>query len=286
MRLFIYGFGYSARFIAPRVQSRHGRVVGTSRNAATREAMLRQGVTAIDPTAHAALESELRRADHLLIAAPPDRDGCPAIAALSSLIAGRDRPLTWAGYLSTTGVYGDHGGRWVFEETQTTPKSPEGERRVAAESQWAGVADQQGFPLAVLRLPGIYGPGRSPFERLREGSAERWDKPGQVFSRIHVEDLATGVIAAMDRPRCGAIYHLCDDLPAAAEQVTAFAADLLGRDRPPLKPWDVAQLSPMAQRFYAESKRVSNARAKAELGWRPLYPSYREGLAAILTEGA
>ncbi len=284
MRLFIYGFGYSARFIAPQVQSRQGGVAGTSRNAVTREAMVRQGVTAIDPADLGALETELLRADHLLIAAPPDRDGCPAIAALSPLIIGRDRPFAWVGYLSTTGVYGDHGGRWVFEETPTTPKSPEGERRVAAEAQWAGLAERQGFSLAIFRLPGIYGPGRSPFERLREGSAERWDKPGQVFSRIHVADLARGVIAAMDRPRPGAIYHLCDDLPAAAEQVTAYAADLLGLDRPRLKPWDAAQLSPMAQRFYAESKRVSNARAKAELGWRPIYPSYREGLAAILTE--
>lgn len=206
--------------------------------------------------------------DAAVIAAPPDEEGCPGLRA--------GIRADWIGYLSTTGVYGDRGGGWVFEETPIAPASTEAHRRAAAEAGWRA----QGASL--FRLPGIYGPGRSAFDRLRQGSARRLQKPGQVFSRIHVDDLAAGLAAAMARRQQGGVYNLCDDEPAAPDAVTGHAARLLGVEPPPLEPFDETTLSPMARRFWSESKRVSNARAKAALGWRPLYPSYREGLAAVL----
>jgi nucleoside-diphosphate-sugar epimerase len=176
----------------------------------------------------------------------------------------------------------------VFERTPVRPQSPEAERRVTAERAWLATGETLGLSVCLFRLPGIYGPdhdgrGRSPFARLREGTARRYDKPGQVFSRIHVADLAEGLWTSMRRPRPGGIYNLCDDQPAPAAEVTAWAAGLLGMPAPPLIPFDAAELSAMARRFYAESKRVSNAQAKAELGWSLAYPTYRDGLQAILT---
>src|SRR5581483_2894085 len=186
------------------------------------------------------------------------------------------------GYLSTTVVYGDRKGRWVFETSPLAAQSLEGARRVGAERDWLEVGRGMGLTVALFRLPGIYGPGRSAFDRVRAGEARRIAAPGQVFSRIHVDDLASGLAASIARPRAGGIYNLCDDEPCANSEVIAYAARLLGLDPPPEIPLSDAALSPAARRFYAESKRVSNARAKAELGWRPAYPTYREGLAAIL----
>jgi nucleoside-diphosphate-sugar epimerase len=170
----------------------------------------------------------------------------------------------------------------VFETSRLAAQSLEGARRVGAERDWLEVGRGMGLTVQVFRLPGIYGPGRSAFDRLRAGQARRIAAPGQVFSRIHVDDLAAGLEASMARPRAGGIYNLCDDEPAANSEVIAYAAGLLGMNPPPEVPLDAAALSPAALRFYAESKRVSNALAKAELGWRPAYPTYREGLAAVL----
>ncbi len=219
--------------------------------------------------------------DAILITAPPGERGCPGFEALKFGLH-LYPPPQWIGYLSTTGVYGDHQGRWVFETTATCAQSVEGARRVAAEQDWRRMGRALGLPVCVFRLPGIYGPGRSPFERLRAGTAHRWTKPGHVFSRIHVEDLATGLLASIHRPRADAIYHLCDNEPAPASEVTAYAAGLLGVTPPPEQAYDEAAASPALRRFYGETKRVSNALAKAELGWRPAYPSYREGLMAVL----
>ena len=292
MKLFVHGFGYTAGVLADRLLARGWQVSGTSRSADGRARLATGGVWPVDPSDPAALEAGLAGADALLLSAAPGTTGCPGHADLAPLLErGAARP-DWVGYLSTTGVYGDHGGRWVFERTPVRPLSPEGERRAAAEQAWLALGDRLGFAATVFRLPGIYGPdldgkGRSPFARLRDGTARRYDKPGQVFSRIHVSDLADGLLASLRRPRPGGIYNLCDDVPAPAAVVTAHAADLLGLAPPPLEPFDTAALSPMARRFYAESKRVSNAQAKAELGWRPAHPTYREGLAAILdAEGA
>ena len=192
------------------------------------------------------------------------------------------RPRPCLIYLSTTGVYGDRGGGWVREDTPPAPISPEGRRRLAAEDGWTAAAEAAGAPLFVFRLPGIYGPGRSALERAREGTARRWVKPGQVFSRIHVDDLADALARALERPSRAGVYTLCDDEPSAPADVTAFACRLLGLAPLPEEPLDEAALSPMARRFWAESKRVSNARAKAALEWRPAFATYREGLRAVL----
>jgi nucleoside-diphosphate-sugar epimerase len=174
----------------------------------------------------------------------------------------------------------------VFETSAAGAQSVEGARRVAAEHDWRELGQKTGLNVAIFRLPGIYGPGRSALDRLREGTAQRWVKPGQVFSRIHVEDLAAGLQASMARPRAGAIYHLCDDEPAPPERVTTYAAELLGVQPPPERLYDEQTASPALRRFYGENKRVSNALAKAELGWRPVYRSYREGLRAVLAAEA
>ena len=288
MKLFVHGFGYSAAALADRLQPLGWSICGTSRRPEGRARLEARGIVGVDPANPEALDSALSGADAVLLSAPPGDTGCPAHADLAPrLQAGVARP-DWIGYLSTTGVYGDHGGRWVFERTAIRPQSPEAERRVTAERAWLATGETLGLSVCLFRLPGIYGPdhdgrGRSPFARLREGTARRYDKPGQVFSRIHVADLAEGLWTSMRRPRPGGIYNLCDDQPAPAAEVTAWAAGLLGMPAPPLIPFDAAELSAMARRFYAESKRVSNAQAKAELGWSLAYPTYRDGLQAILT---
>ncbi|MFZ4608081.1 MAG: NAD-dependent epimerase/dehydratase family protein, partial [Caulobacter sp.] len=184
--------------------------------------------------------------------------------------------------LSTTGVYGDREGRWVFEAGPLNARSVESARRVSAERDWRQVGRGMGLTVTAFRLPGIYGPGRSALDRARDGTAHGIVKPGQMFSRIHVDDIAAGLAASIARPRAGASYNLCDDEPAPSHEVNAYAARLLGLPAPALVPFDQAGLSPAAQRFWGENKRVSNALAKAELGWRPAYPTYREGLTAVL----
>lgn len=218
----------------------------------------------------------------MLISIAPEPDGDPVLAAESAALAKAAPHLEWVGYLSTTGVYGDHKGAWVDESTPLNPATERGHARVDAEAAWAALAARSGLPLHIFRLAGIYGPGRGPFEKVRGGTAQRIIKPGQVFSRIHVDDLATTLAASIARPNPGAIYNVCDDDPAPPEDVIAHAATLLGLPPPPAVPYAEADLPPMARSFYAESKRVRNDRIKAELGVRLAYPSYREGLAAVL----
>ena len=282
MKLFVFGYGFSGAALARRLGGQGWRTTGTSRSAVTRAAMTDGGVAAVDPADKQALTAALGEARAVLIASPPTAEGCPALTAVIPALARARAFPDWIGYLSTTGVYGDHGGRWVFEETPLSARSAEGARRVAAERDWLEVGRGMGLTVAVFRLPGIYGPGRSPLDRVRDGTARRWNKPGQVFSRIHVDDLAAALAASIAQPRPGAIYNLSDDAPASAATVTADAAKLLGVAPPPLEPFDEAHLAPAARRFWSENKRVANARAKAELGWRPAYPTWREGLAAVL----
>ncbi len=194
--------------------------------------------------------------------------------------------LRWLGYLSTTGVYGDRGGGWVDETARLLPTGERGRRRVAAEQGWLGLWHDSGVPVHIFRLAGIYGPGRSAFDALRAGTAKRIDKPGQVFSRIHVEDLARVLVASIGQPRPGAVYNVCDDDPSPPEAVVAHAATLLGMPQPPLVPFEAAELSPMARSFYDDNKRVSNRLIKTELGVCLLYPDFRVGLAAILADEA
>jgi nucleoside-diphosphate-sugar epimerase len=282
VNLLIFGFGYTGKALARRLMAQGWNVAATVRKAADRAAVETSGVQPIDPLDATALADAAARARAILVTAPPNETGCPGLAALAPAIAASGAFPDWIGYLSTTGVYGDRAGRWVFETSALNAQSVEGARRVAAERDWRQTGRGMGLTVTTFRLPGIYGPGRSPLDRLREGTARRVIKPGHVFSRIHVDDLAAGLQASIASPRAGGIYNLCDDEPAPAAEVTACAARLLGLPPPPEEPYDASALSPAALRFWAECKRVSNARAKAELGWRPAYPSYREGLRAIL----
>lgn len=282
MRLFVFGYGFTARALARRVQPQGWQVSATIRRPADRARLEVEGVAPVPAGNKRALALALRDVQAVLVTAPPDAQGCPGLRALVPALATANAFPDWIGYLSTTGVYGDRHGGWVTEISRLAAKSVEGARRVSAERDWLEVGRGMGLTVQLFRLPGIYGPGRSGLDRLRAGQAQRIVSPGQVFSRIHVDDLAAGLAASIAKPRAGGIYNLCDDEPCPNSQVVAYAAQLLDLPIPPEVPIAEAHLSPAAMRFYAESKRVSNARAKAELGWRPAYPSYREGLAAIL----
>ena len=269
------GHGYSAHALARRLIPQGWRVIGTTRSAARAAALRAEGVEPL-LWPGADLGPALNDASHLLSSIAPGAAGDAVLAALGGQIASAD--LAWVGYLSTTAVYGDHGGAWVTEDTALTPGTERGRWRVLAERGWQAL----GVPLHIFRLAGIYGPGRGPFAKLRDGSARRILKPGQVFSRIHVEDIAQVLEASIARPQPGAIYNLCDDDPAPPEDVISYAAELLGLPPPPAVTFADADLSPMARSFYAESKKVSNARIKRELGIRLMHPDYRAGLAALL----
>jgi nucleoside-diphosphate-sugar epimerase len=285
MRLFLFGYGFSGQALARRLKPQGWEVVATFRDAETAARIAADGAQPVALSDRAALVQALTSTQALLVTAPPGPDGCPGLNALVGPLAEAGAFPDWIGYLSTTGVYGDRRGGWVTEQSGLAAQSVEGARRVGAERDWFEVGRGMGLTVSAFRLPGIYGPGRSAFDRLREGRARRIVAEGQVFSRIHVDDLAAGLEASNARPRAGAAYNLCDDEPAANSEVLAYAAGLLGIAPPPEIALADAQLSPAAMRFYAESKRVSNALAKAELGWRPAYPTYREGLASILAAG-
>ena len=286
MRLLIFGYGFSGRALARRMAGRGWEVAATHRSPEGAARIAADGATPIDLADRDALTDALARTHALLATAPPGPQGCPALNTLVGPLARAGAFPDRTGYLSTTGVYGDRGGGWVTETSRLSAQSVEGARRVGAERDWLEVGRGLGLTVTVFRLPGIYGPGRSAFERLRDGRARRISAPGQVFSRIHVDDLAAGLEASIARPRAGGIYNLCDDEPAPNSEVIAYAARLLGVEPPPEVALADANLSAAAMRFYGESKRVSNARGKAELGWRPAYPTYREGLASILAAGA
>jgi nucleoside-diphosphate-sugar epimerase len=253
-------------------------VTGTTRDADKAAQMQAAGVTPLSME-DALTSATLKSVTHILLSIPPMDEGDIIWLNRADLSAAAPQ-LRWIGYLSTTGVYGDLGGRWAFEWSAVNPASTEGARRALAERQWLSY----GRPAHVFRLPGLYGLGRSAFDRLRDGTARRIIKPGQIFSRAHEDDAASALAASIARPNPGAIYNICDDEPAPPQDITEYAAKLLGVDVPPDTPIEAANLSPTAMRFYAESKRVSNARAKSELGWRPLYPTYRNGLEAILAQ--
>lgn len=271
--LFVFGLGYSAQQLALHLASAGWQVAGTVRTEEKARHLRDKGIAATVWDGQGA--PDVPADAHWLLTLPPDARGCPAARACGPLVPA-SASVT---YLSTTGVYGDLKGGWAFEWSPVAPGSDRATARVKAESQWLEVTSGRA---RIVRLPGIYGPGRSPFDRLRNGTAQRLVKSGQVFSRVHVDDIASGLAALMLRPALTGVFHLCDDLPAPPQDVTAEAALLLGVDPPPEVPFDAEALSPMAASFWAECKRISNARAKAALGWRPRYPTYREGLAATL----
>ncbi len=277
--LFIYGFGFSGEALARRMIQRGWTLSATARTSEKANLLKDRGITPVDPDDRAAMIAAMGRARAVLITAPPGPEGCPALQQIVPALAQSGAFPDWIGYLSTTGVYGDLQGRWAFEVSPLRASSMEGARRVGSEQDWRQVGQGMGLSVTVFRLPGIYGPGRSALDRLRAGNASRVIKPGQVFSRVHVEDIASGLEASIDRPRAGGIYNLCDDEPAPPQDVVTYAARLASLPLPPEVP--VESLRPIAQRFYAENKRISNALAKQELGWKPAYRTYREGLNAI-----
>ncbi|MCC1492079.1 SDR family oxidoreductase [Cognatishimia sp. F0-27] len=273
------GHGFSARALATVLLPEGWRILGTTRSTEKAATLAQTGVTPIVWSDTDALRAAVAEASHILVSAGPDDSGDPSLRVLRDAITARADALSWVGYLSTTGVYGDHDGAWVDERTPLTPSTRRGKARVAAEGEWRAIP---GLPLHIFRLAGIYGPGRGPFSKVRKGTARRLIKPGQVFSRIHVADIAQVLAASIRQPDPGAVYNLCDDDPAPPQDVIAFAAELLGKPMPPAVAFDEAELSPMARSFYAENKRVRNDRIKNELGVELLYPDYRAGLQALL----
>lgn len=271
--LLCFGYGFSARALhAALVQKGGWRVIGTQRSP---RAQFNRDILAFEGEASPALQRLVECADAILLSIPPDEAGDLALRAFQPAFAGRNQG--WIGYLSTTGVYGDRGGGWVDERSARKPMSEPARRRVLAEDQ----ALMLPRPGCIFRLPGIYGPGRSLLEKAREPGQISWIKPGQVFSRIHVADLAEALALSIAASVPGSVYNVCDDAPCAPEVVQRFASALLGLPAPQEMPFDASRLSPQALRFWAESKRVSNARIKAQLGWRPRFPSYQEGLSSI-----
>ncbi len=277
-RLLSLGHGYSARALAARLVPEGWHIVGTTRSA---DKMAQIAATGVEPVQWPGsdLAPLIAEFPNILISAGPSPDGDPVLAQLRDTIARAASGIRWLGYLSTTGVYGDRNGGWVDEHTALTPSTSRGQARVAAEAAWQAIPD---LPLHVFRLAGIYGPGRGPFAKVRNGTARRIIKQGQVFSRIHVEDIASGLELSLNAPNSGAIYNMCDDAPAPPEDVIGHAAELLGMPVPPAVAFEDAEMTPMARSFYAESKRVRNDLIKRELGWVPRYPDYRSGLAALL----
>lgn len=275
--LLSFGHGYSAQALA-RILPLDWRIIGTTRSEDKAATLMADGIEPrVWPGAN--LAPALNAATHLLISAAPDAEGDPVLRQFRDEITEIAPKLEWAGYLSTTGVYGDHNGDWVDENTALTPSTKRGLARVEAEADWQTIPQ---LPLHIFRLAGIYGPGRGPFAKVRNGTARRIIKQGQVFSRIHVEDIAQILAASIERPNPGAIYNMCDDDPAPPEDVIAHAAELLDMPIPPALDFETADMTPMARSFYAESKKVRNDRIKDELGVALKYPTYRDGLAALL----
>jgi len=276
----VFGGGYVGRAAALEALRRGGSATATSRDPDRRRALTADGIIAIDPADAVALSEGLAHASAVLITAAPDSRGCPGLRALAQTTAASSVWPDWIGYISSTAVYGDRGGGWVFEDDALNAATLEGARRARAERDWLDGGPGMGLTVQVFRLPGIYGPGRSVVDRLKDGSARLVRKPGQIFNRIHVDDVVSGLFASMARPRPGAAYNLVDDEPAPADVVMAWAADRLGLPLPREVDLDDPDVSDAMRRFYLDSKRISNARAKAELGWRPMHPTYREGLSS------
>lgn len=287
-RLFCFGLGFSALALARRLRAAGWSIAGTTRSAEKAAALRAEGIEVFlfsreQPLADPA--AALAGTTHLLTSIAPDDAGDPVLDLHAPALTGL-AGLSWAGYLSTTGVYGNRDGGWVDEESELRPNAGRSRRRVTAEEAWLAACRTEGLPVHVFRLAGIYGPGRSMLDTVRAGKAKRIDRPGQVFSRIHVEDIATVLQASMAAPRPGRVYNVCDDDPASPAEVTAYACGLLGVDPPPLVPLEEAGLSPMGLSFWQDNKRVSNRRLHDELAVTLTYPTYKAGLDALLAQGS
>ncbi len=283
-RLFCFGLGYSAGRLARTLMADGWAVGGTCWSADAVNQLRAQDIDAHlfdGDAAMATIHAALAGTTHLLNSIPPGEDGDPVLALHGADLAAC-AGLQWAGYLSTTGVYGDTDGAWVDETSPVAPTGIRARRRVQAERAWFDLWDGQDAAAHIFRLAGIYGPGRSALDAARRGAGHRIIKPGHVFSRIHVDDIVTVLRASMARPNPGAVYNVCDDAPAASAAVTCFACDLLGITPPPEIAFDDADLSPMARSFYADNRRVRNRRIHDELGVKLAHPNYKSGLRAIL----
>jgi len=285
-RLFCFGLGSSALALTALLKAEGWCIAGTCRSAEKAAALAARGIDTyrFDGEAPMAdVAAALAGTTHLLISAPPGAAGDPVLRQHAADIATLSS-LQWLGYLSTTGVYGDRQGAWVDESAPLEPSGERGQRRVAAEAGWLDLWRQHGLAVHLFRLAGIYGPDSNALATVRAGKAQRIDKPGQVFSRIHVADIAQVLRASMVKPNPGAAYNVCDDNPAAPEEVIRYACELLGVTPPPLVPFEAAPLSPMARSFYDDNKRVRNDRIKTELGIVLTYPDYKAGLQALLRD--
>jgi len=278
--LLCFGLGYSAGCLAERMRAEGWTISGTVRTSEAADRVRGLGYTPIDiATSMEGLRRALPEVTHLLVSAPPDAEGDPLLVQHAADIATASN-LTWVGYLSTIGVYGDRDGAWVDETTAPNPQTDRSRWRLNAERAWHALGQSKGCRVEVFRLPGIYGPGRSAIDNLRAGTARRIVKPGHVFNRVHVADIANVLVAAIRSGGRHDIYNVADDEPASSEDVLLFAAGLLGVPPPPRVPFTSIQ-SPMARSFYSECRRVSNQRIKTGLGVKLVYPTYREGLQAI-----
>ncbi|WP_417307947.1 SDR family oxidoreductase [Devosia sp.] len=285
MRLFFFGMGYSSRATAQALRNLENQdipVAGTTRSLESAEdwADTSYDMHVFDgevpgPT----LSADLRQATHVILSIPPDERGDAALNLHRADLDAAEN-LEWIGYFSTVGVYGDFGGQWIDEDAPTRPVNPRSKQRVAAEEAWRDYAKERGVPLFIERLAGIYGPGRSAFDKLRAGTARRIVKPGQVFNRIHVTDIGE-ITALAARARLAGTYNLTDTEPAPPQDLVSYAADLMGVAPPPDTPFETAPLSPMARSFYSDNKRVSSKRLLAALDTELRFPTYREGLNAI-----
>ncbi len=281
MSLFVFGLGYTARAVVAR--GGFGPVSGTARTREPVKAWLGRGLEAFvfdDAVFDEGLPQALSRANVILVTAPPDGQGDPTLRMFSREITAAPT-LERILYLSTVGVYGDAGGAWVDETSPTLAVTARARARTSAETAWLELGDKRGVPVDVLRLAGIYGPGRSPLAKARAGTARRVIKPGQVFNRIHVDDIAGAVTALVLHAGPSGIWNVADGAPAPPQDVVSYACELLGLNAPPEEPFETAAMSPMARSFYADNRRVS-ADKLAAIGWAPSYPTYREGLRSLL----
>lgn len=278
--LFIFGLGYVGQYLGRALLAEGWRVVGTTRTENQAQRLKQQGFEVVVWDGLGPFPQEvLKGVSHLLVTIPPDEGGDMVLRRLDFTTLS----FKWIGYLSATSVYGDHQGAWVREDAALKPISSRGHQRLLGETQWRERLTQQPlFPIHIFRLSGVYGPGRSVLEGIRVGSAQRIDKPGHVFSRIHVEDIIGLLKASINHPQPGEIYNLADDAPAATADVIAFGCEMLGMEVPPLIPFEEATLSESLREFYAEHKRVDNHKIKESLGIHLVYPSYREGLRTCL----
>ncbi len=281
MNLFCFGLGYCADYLSAKLIKQGWQVSATCRTSEKAAVLEASGIRPVLLSGKVTV-TDLGKADHILISAPPEQDGSdPVLNFAEAALAALQDQIKWVGYLSTTGVYGDHQGAWIDEETPAGLLSERGQRRVAAEAQWAAT----GLPMHYFRLAGIYGPGRNSLRALQNGTARRVVKQGQVFSRIHLADITRILEASIANPNAGRAYSVCDDTPAPPQDVVTYAAELMGVSPPALQDFATAELSPMARSFYGENKRIRNNRIKVELGVSLEYPDYRAGLSALWESG-